>query len=70
MENKKSRRTYPVCKEHWDRMRQEALSGMSFWSRPLAALKIKRVLNEKGFVRSDSECRFCKKKSDVQKPSP
>ena len=68
MEDEKSRRaTYPVCKEHWERMRQEALSGMPLWSRPLAGLRIKKVLNEKGFIRSDTECRFCKTKSDVDK---
>ncbi len=57
--------TYPVCKEHWDRMRQEALSGVPLWSRPLAKLRIKQVLNQKGFVQSDSACRFCETKSDV-----
>jgi hypothetical protein len=67
MDDEKSRKTYPVCKEHWERMRQEALSGVPFWSRQLAKLKVKQVLNQRGFVQSDTECRFCKTKSDVDK---
>jgi hypothetical protein len=66
MEDNQSRQaTYPVCKDHWERMRQEALSGMPFWSKPLARLRVKQVLNQKGFVQSDTECRFCQTKSDV-----
>ena len=67
MNEKKRKRTYPVCKEHWDRMRQEALSGIPFWSRALARLRVNKVLNQKGFVLSDSQCRFCNTKSDVDK---
>ena len=68
MEEQSSRRaTYPVCREHWDRMRQEALAGVPFWSRPLAGLRVNKALNQKGFVRSDTECRFCTTKTGVDK---
>lgn len=64
---RKPRKALPVCKEHWQKMRKEALVGLPFWSRPLAGIKIKQMLNEKGFVQSNSECAFCKTKTDVDK---
>jgi hypothetical protein len=64
MGNKKQpNKTYPVCQEHWNRMRDEALVGLSAWSKLIARFRVNQVLQQKGFIRSDSECRFCQTKS-------
>lgn len=59
MTKKRKRKDRPVCQQHWQNMRKEALSVMPFWSRPLAGIKINRMLQEKGFRKSDSECTYC-----------
>lgn len=59
MGKQRNRKVRPVCKEHWQMMRKEAMAVIPVWSRPLAGLKIKRILQEKGIVRSDEECTFC-----------
>lgn len=58
-DKKKRKKTYPVCQEHFNRIRDEALSGMPFWTRLLARLRAKSEMNRKGFVLSKTECRFC-----------
>ena len=60
MAKQRKRKVRPVCTEHWQKMRKEALAVMPFWSRPIAGIKINRMLREKGFVKSDAECIFCK----------
>ena len=60
MAKKRKRKVRPVCKEHWQTMRKEGLAVMPFWSRPIASIKINRMLRDKGFVKSDAECTFCK----------
>ena len=44
-------------------LRKKGLEGMSLWVRILASGRVNRTLREQGFVESQSECRFCKKKS-------
>jgi hypothetical protein len=61
-EPKKQKVSRPVCPEHWQKLREKGLEGRSFWARLLASGKVNRVLNEQGFVKSNTECRFCKKK--------
>lgn len=65
MAKQRKRKVRPVCKDHWQRMRREALAVMPFWSRPMAGIKINRMLRDKGFVKSDAECTFCKSSSTV-----
>ena len=60
MAKQRKRKVRPICNEHWQAMRKEALSVMPFWSRPLAGIKINRMLRDKGFVKSDEECTYCK----------
>ena len=60
MTKQRKRKERPVCAQHWQSMRKEALAVMPFWSRPLASIKINRMLRDKGFVKSDGECTFCK----------
>ena len=60
MAKQRKRKPRPVCSEHWKNMRKEAFAVLPFWSRPLAGKKINQMLLEKGFVRSDEECAYCK----------
>ncbi|MEO8496899.1 MAG: hypothetical protein ABI614_17650 [Planctomycetota bacterium] len=53
---------FPVCPEHWQKIRDKAIQGLPFWTRLIASGRVKKMLNEQGFVQSDTECRFCKKK--------
>lgn len=53
----------PVCPEHWQMLRKKGLEGLSFWTRLLASGKVNKTLREQGFVQSDTECRFCKKRA-------
>ncbi len=59
MSKQRKRKVRPVCQEHWQKMRKEALAVMPFWSRPLAGIKINRMLQDKGFVKSKTECNYC-----------
>ena len=63
MAKQRQRRVRPLCKSHWQKMRSEALSVLPLWSRPLAVIKINRMLRDKGFVRSDAECSLCESKA-------
>ena len=60
MAKQRKRKVRSVCEEHWQTMRKEALAVVPFWSRPLARIKINQMLRDKGFVKSDTECTFCK----------
>ena len=64
---RRQRKPHPVCKQHYQKMRKEALAALPFWSRPLGAIKINQMLRDKGFVQSDTECTFCKTGTDVDK---
>ena len=63
MSDQQNRKIRPVCPEHWQMLRKKGLEGMSLWVRILASGRVNRTLREQGFVESQSECRFCKKKS-------
>ena len=63
MAKQRKRKVRPVCKEHWQKMRKESLAVVPFWSRPIAGIKINRMLRDKGFVKSDAECTFWKSNS-------
>ncbi len=65
-DKKKTRKPHPVCAEHWNRLRQEAVKGVPFWAKPL----VNRKLREQGFVLSKTECAFCKTKTDVEEVKP
>lgn len=52
----------PVCPERWQMLRKKGLEGLSFWMRLLASGRVNKTLREQGFVPSETECRFCKKK--------
>ena len=69
MAKERKRKVRPVCNEHWQKMRSEAISVMPFWSRPIAGIKINRMLRDKGFVKSDAECTFCKLSSHADNKS-
>ena len=58
---------YPVCPEHWQKLREKAIKGLSFWTRLIASGRVNKMLREQGFVESKTECRFCKKKSAADK---
>ena len=58
-QNKKVR---PVCPEHWQALQKKGLEGLSFWTRLIASGRVNKTLREQGFVQSETECRFCKKK--------
>jgi hypothetical protein len=60
MGKQRKRKIRPVCRDHWKTMRTEALAVMPLWSRPLAGIKINRMLKEKGFIQSDTECTYCR----------
>ena len=59
-EEKKPRKSHPVCAEHWNRLRSEAIKGVPFWARVF----VNKKMREQGFVRSKTECAFCKKKTN------
>lgn len=59
MAKERKRKPRPICKKHWSSMRKEALAVMPFWSRPLAGIKIDRMLRDKGFVKSETQCTYC-----------
>ena len=59
-QNQKVRR--PVCPEHWQKLRKKGIEGLSFWTRLFASGRVNKMLGEQGFVKSETECRFCKKK--------
>ncbi|MBP89236.1 MAG: hypothetical protein CMJ64_21390 [Planctomycetaceae bacterium] len=61
----RQRTPQPVCPEHWQKMRNEAIKGLPFWTRPFASGTVDKRLRSHGFVESSSECAFCKTKSDV-----
>ena len=65
MAKNRKRKDRPVCKQHWQNMRKEALSVMPFWSRPLASIKINRMLQAKGFRKSVTECTYCQSSSNA-----
>jgi len=56
---------HPVCPEHWQKLRQEALQGLPFWSRPFAGSTIEHMLRDRGFFESSSECSFCQTNTNV-----
>jgi len=56
---------HPVCAEHWQKMRTETIKGLPFWTRPFAAGTVNKMLRERGFVESETECAFCQTNSDV-----
>lgn len=60
MAKQRKRKARPVCEEHWQKMRKEAFAVIPFWSRPLAGKKINQMLRDKGFVKSDDQCAYCK----------
>ena len=62
MVKQKNQKVRPVCPEHWQQLRKKGLEGLSFWTRLLASGKVNKTLREQGFVQSETECRFCKKK--------
>ena len=62
MPKQKNQKIRPVRPEHWQQLRKKGLEGLSFWTRLLASGKVNKTLREQGFVQSETECRFCKKK--------
>jgi len=64
-EQKSQKKVRPVCPEHWQKLREKGIEGLSFWARLFASGKVNKVLRAQGFVQSKTECRFCKKKSAV-----
>ncbi len=59
MGKKRKRKPRPVCRQHWKNIRKEALGTVPIWSRPMAMLRIRSWLEEKGFVLSTTECTYC-----------
>lgn len=58
---------HPVCREHWQKLRQETLQGLPFWTRPFAGGTVDRMLHERGFAESTEACSFCQTNTDVDK---
>jgi len=65
MAKQRKRKPRPVCQEHWDFVRKEAMATIPFWSRPFAGKKVNQYMQEKRFVKSDAECIYCNRGSDV-----
>lgn len=65
MSQQKNKKVRPVCPDHWQSLRKKGLEGLSFWTRLLASGRVNKTLREQGFVKSETECRFCKKKPAV-----
>ena len=63
MAERQNKKVRPVCPEHWQMLRKKGFEGLSFWTRLLASGRVNRTLREQGFVESQTDCRFCKKKS-------
>jgi hypothetical protein len=66
MAKQRKRKARPVCAEHWQKMRKEAFAVLPFWSRPLAGKKINQLLRDKGFVKSDEECAYCRSSNKAE----
>ena len=56
---------HPVCQRHWDEMRKEAMGAVPWWSKPIAALKVKEMLGKRGFFISATACSYCQTGSPV-----
>ncbi len=56
---------HPVCAEHWQKMRAETIKGLPFLVRPFASGTVNKMLRERGFVESETECSFCQTNSKV-----
>ena len=66
MAEQPSQRTpHPVCPEHWEKMRKEAIKGLPFWTRPFASGTVNKLIRKQGFVESATDCAFCRTNSDV-----
>ena len=64
-EKQTSRAQHPLCPKHWQKIRQETIKGLPFWSRPFAGSTVKKMLRDQGFFESEDECAFCKADCDV-----
>lgn len=64
-QKRRERAPRPVCSEHWQKMRSEAMKVLPFWSRPFASGTVEKTLRKQGFVPSDTECAYCKTATDV-----
>ena len=60
MNKKRQRKPRPVCPQHWNSIRKEALATLPFWSRIVGGRKVNQYLQEKGFVQSDNDCLYCR----------